>query len=276
MLSDKLSPALERAVLQGSFETLLARHGADLTALADVPTGHALLARLDAERPYSAARDALLADLLRLRQRTHDVAVLSALLYALHESATRRGRWFATRPRDRAEAHAQVVLALVESLDAFDVDHRSTHVQAGLEYDTFDRLREAREASQRCQDVEEEVASVAKAASDGLTSGTYALADLLGPREVEPRVIDEEDRVAAQALLPRLVMDHILRPWEALLVIRADAMGHRIADVARDLGMTHAAASKTLQRARKTLRARRARVLSIFMSHFSSDPHLPK
>ncbi|MFO0645210.1 MAG: hypothetical protein U0326_03155 [Polyangiales bacterium] len=90
MQISELAPALSRAARAASFTDLCAHHGTGLATLADVPDMQTLLARLDAERSYSATRDALLGDLLRLHRRCRDGATLSALLYALHLGVVRR------------------------------------------------------------------------------------------------------------------------------------------------------------------------------------------
>ena len=202
MLPADLSAALRRALAHEARDRSLARPSVELAALVGAAGSPALLAQLDATRPYTTERDALLGALLRQHQERRDGAALGALLYALHESATRRGRRLTTAPYEVDEARAQVVHALVESLDAFDLERRSRHVQASLELDTLGRLRSALLASRRRQRAEAEVERVTTAATDGLDAGTYALADLLEAPDAAPCDRDDEDHGAAREAPP--------------------------------------------------------------------------
>lgn len=274
LLAD-LSAALRRTIAREDRALASAQPSTDPPALVGTADHPTLLARLDATRPYSAERDALLGALLRQHQERRDGAALGALLYALHEGASKRGRRLTTAPCETDEARAQILCALVESLVAFDLERRSRHVQANVELDTLKRLRLALVATRRRQRAENTTALVADAASDGLASETYTLADLLEPAEVEASGLDDDDRAAARVLLQVLVMEGLLRTGEALLVVRVDALGHRIVDVGRDLGMAAATARKTLERARSSLRRERSALRSIFLSRSYVDPALP-
>lgn len=274
MSFDHLTTALRKELARGTLDAVLARHVADVPTLADVPDAQALVTRLDVARPYSEERDALLADLLRLHRASNDGAALGALVYATHAGVLRRGLRL-TRARDEPhEGHAEVLLTLIEHLGAYDPDRRSPHVQAGIERDVLRELGRARRAEQRQKAARLAVAGVAHHAANDLLSGTHSLTNLLAPHNPgAPPANDTEplDVAVVDALLERLVARRLLSARDALLFGRVELLNRRVPDVAGELGMTHAAARKALERARNSLRVRRRLLEIIFVSHRSDE-----
>ncbi len=267
----KMAPALLRAAQQAPFDVLLARHGAGLTTLAEVADVPTLLVRLDAARPYSAERDALLADLLRLHRRSRDGAALSALLYALHAGVVGRCWRLATKGRELREGAAELFAALVTCLDAFDPDARTPHVQAGVGWAVENRLRRQRKAERRQRKALERVVRIAESAGADLDAGVHGLDLVIELRNARPAndrhiELDAADMEAARALEARLVEQGLLRPRDAALVCLVDVHGRPVAEAASSLGLHLEAARKALQRARRHLRSQRRAVESLFVS----------
>lgn len=129
------------------------------------------------------------------------------------------------------------------------------------------RLVRALKADRRRQRVHAAVVDLAAHAQSQLATGELALSELIERRgrrpKCEPDPVDDD---AVGSLQAQLVARDLLRPREAELMCRVEVQGQPIADVARDLDMSVAAARKALQRARASLRARRDAVASLFLS----------
>lgn len=262
MQISELAPALSRAARAASFTDLCAHHGAGLVTLADVPDMQTLLARLDAERSYSATRDALLADLLRLHRRCRDGATLSALLYALHLGVVRRWGRLARRGVDPQEGAAALLAALITSLDSFDPDARTPHVQAGVELSVRNHLRRTRREERRRREAHARIARIVESARADLDAGIHRFEALIERPEVraanDPACASPSlDRDASRHVESLLVSRAILRPRDASLVCLVDVHDLTVAEAASSLGMRFEGARKALLRARRRLRDRR-------------------
>ncbi len=264
---DELAPALRRDLARGALDATLARHGHGLMSLATVRDTQALLALLDTARPYSSARDGLLADLLRLYGRGHDGGVLAVLLHALLGSMVRLRVRLARVTPDRRECDAAILHAVVVSVEGFDPDRRSPHVQASLERDAYHRLWLAWRADRRRRAAHVHACVVAAHATEGIAVGDYDLDDLLGPREPPPRRdFDPEEVATATEWLRGLVTARVLRERDVVLLRRTQLQGETLATVAHDLGLHVEAAKKALQRARRSLRAHQERAATLRLS----------
>ena len=264
---DILRDALRRAVLTGAFQATFARHARDFDSLASCPDAGELVARLDRLPPFEAERDAILADLLRLWRRVPGGGALTALVYALHGGVLRRFLRFTDASDDPRDQMAAVLYALVERLEVFDPDARAKKVQDRIEDKVRRRLVRALKADRRRQRVHATVVDLAAHAQSQLATGELALSELIERRGRRPkREPDPVDDDAVDSLQAQLVARDLLRPREAELVCRVEVQGQPIADVARDLDMSVAAARKALQRARASLRARRDAMASLFLS----------
>jgi hypothetical protein len=261
-----LALTLRQALTRGPLDAALSatRDGLQLSGIRDVP---ALLAALDNERPYGEARDALLAALLRLHRASGLVAARDAALYALQGSVLRR---FLRLTPARLEPHervAEVLHALTASLDAFDPERRSPHVQAGVEQDVRHRLWRTRRDARRSHQTERAAeARVAHAAFE-LCAGTYAIADLIERAAARPAAEHpDSDAPGAEGLFARLVAQRALLPRDAALLLRVHVRREPIANAAAALGLRLEAARKALLRARRRLRECRPLIESLCAS----------
>lgn len=264
MIDPDLARTLRRALDRGPLGDALADpHDGPLGPLRDVA---ALVAALEAARPYGDARDALLAALLRLR-RAGVVAARDAALYALHDHALRRFLGLTPARMEHGERVAEVLHALTASLDAFDPDRRSPHVQAGVEQDTRHRLWRARSLAQRSHRAERAAETRVAHAAHELAAGTYDLAVLLEPHD--PRTNGDRrdgDAPGADVVFDHLVARRVFTPRDAALLLRVHVRREPLRAVAVELGLRAEAARKALLRARRRLRAARDLVESLCVS----------
>lgn len=264
MTSDKVVVALRDELTRRVFGGELAARSAGLPALEGIVDTPSLLARLDAEAPRSEARDALLADLLRLHRRARDGAALNAVLYAVHAGVVRRCERLVASLEPR-EGAAQIACALLASLDRFDPDRRSRHVEHGVCEDTWHRLWLLRGGEQRERRVHARLAELVSHACADLEAGAWE--DLLGsPSRATVRRVEAEDAERVEALAEALTAQGLLKLRDAQLLCRTALQGRRVPEVAQELGMKEAAAKKALQRAKARLLARKDRLRLILMS----------
>lgn len=212
--------------------------------------------RIEAAPLYSLERDALLADLVRLFQRTRDGAPLALLYEALWPTIVRTMQRLGRDDEPHGESCAVVLLATAEAIDAFDPDRRSVHVQAGLERDIHHRGWRARRDEHRRRQAHAQCAFVWGSAAPGELAA-WSIDDLLGVagRNTTER-FDEEERKAAWHTLKGFVRDGLLKPREAALLFGARVEGRRLVEVAEELGMGVEAAKKATQRAARSLQRR--------------------
>lgn len=260
---DELGEALHREALRGPLSALLAEHRGAFEALAELSDASALLARLDAMEPFTAARDALLADLIRLHRRTRDGAALGALVYALHGLLARRGLRFTSARSDLREGLAEILYALVERIESFEVDARSSNAQAGIERDILRRLKCASRRERRRQDRQVELDLNAEYEGFAYALELPELRLLSATPDNDAQTLDAE---VVGALLEPLVARRILRERDAQIFGRVELLGQRAVEVAQELGMKPDAVRKALERVRRKLREHQARVETIFLS----------
>lgn len=277
MLLNDLASSLRSACDTGALDATLTRHRAEFAALRDVPDTPALLARLDAAVRYSPERDALLADLLRLHRRDRDGAALAVLLCALYAAAAVHHLRLTAAGGGMQERVIEVLDVLVECIDAYDPDRHSAKVQASIELNVHQKLSRARKAEGHNRAALKTLTQVVELASEELEAGTYALADLLGPRETARVGANDNDvQEGAEEVLRKLAQASVLRPREVELIRRVDVRGERIDEVAQVLGLKLAAAKKALHRARRSLRKRRSKVEAFCVSPPANDVALPE
>ena len=270
MKSDMMAAAL-RGVLTRGAHRWDAAHCVGLPSLEGVADTAELLARLEIMEPRSEARDALLADLLRLHRRDRNGAALSAVLYAVHAGVVRRCARL-VRALEPREGAARIACALLVSLDRFDPDRRSRHVEYSVCQDTWHCLWRLRCDEQRQRQLQPRLAALVGDACADLEGNAEVLGDLLGSSSGRRANVAEAEEVAhAEALAETLAAKGLLTLRDAQLLCRTALQRRGIPDVAQELGMKEAAAKKALQRAKDRLRARGTRVRSILLSLSSRD-----
>lgn len=201
-------------------------------------------------------------DLLRLHRRCRDGATLSALLYALHLGVVRRWGRLARRSVDPQEGAAELLAALITSLDSFDPDARTPHVQAGVELNVRNHLRRTRREERRRREAHTRIARIAESARADLDAGVHRFEALIERPEVRAAndlacASPSLDRDASRDVESLLVARAILRPRDASLVCLVDVHDLTVAEAASSLGMRFECARKALLRARRRLRDRR-------------------
>ena len=257
---EALARELRSLIATSEFDAELSTEGQTYDTLAQFDSGLALVCFLDHAERYSPKRDAVVADLMRLRRATASPRVLNAVLYAVLPGlcrAFRRAQSTAWR-RDadaRQELWAEVVDAAYQRVLAFVPDARSCHVLAGVQRDVFNAIDRGRHYERRRHTAVENIASlidIALAASEHLTMGA-CFPDF--DRQVDSALDDHEIQLG-EAAIRRLVDQGVVTESDRYLISGLRLHRKTSSSLGRELGVDRRTVVRRAERALEAVRQR--------------------